>query len=274
MDVELYLNKDVNQNAEVYFSKAKKLKNKVPGLDLAVLKTEEIINNFEEKKDFYIKKKIREEKLEINKKKEWYEKFRFTFSTSGFLCVLGKDSGTNEILIKKHMEENDIVIHTQAAGSPFCLIKDGRDKISNEEIFQTAQLVCCFSKQWKGGFGNADAFWVYPEQVSKQAQSGEYIQKGSFMIRGEKNILKNIPLLMALGVEKKKVDVNDEVLEYEELFSGSVESVKKKCGQRFIKIEPGNQTYKSLNKEIKKRLKTHIEDLPKYIPNYCKILKK
>lgn len=274
MEIELYLNKDINQNADVYFSKAKKQKNKVPGLEIAINKTQEIIDNFEDKKKFYVEKKKREEKLDLHIKKEWYEKFRFTFSKSGFLCVAGKDSGTNEILIKKHMEENDIIIHTQASGSPFCLIKNSRNKIPQEEIFEVAQFVCCFSKQWKGGYGTADAFWVYPEQVSKKAQSGEYIQKGSFMIRGEKNILKNVPLQIALGVEKKKIELNEETIEYEELFSGPINSVKNRCGQRFIKIEPGQQTYKSLNKEIKKRLKTHVEDLPKYIPNYCKILKK
>ena len=274
MEIKLELNKDVNENANIYFSKAKKLKAKLPGLEEAMKKTKVQIKELKEKKDFYIEKKEKTEKLNFHKKKEWYEKFRFTFTTSGFLCVLGKDAGTNEVLIKKHMEENDLVLHTEAPGSPFCLIKEGKDKISKEEIEEAAQVVCSFSSQWKRGFGTADAFWVFPEQVTKKAVSGEYMNKGSFMIYGQKNILKNIPLRLCLGIQKKKVDTGDEVFEYEELLSGSEKAIKTLCGNRFVKLEAGDLKYKALNKELKKRLKTHIEDLPKYIPNGCRVLKK
>jgi predicted ribosome quality control (RQC) complex YloA/Tae2 family protein len=40
------------------------------------------------------------------------------------------------------------------------------------------------------------AFWVYSEQVSKTAPSGEYLTTGSFMIRGKKNYLPPSPLIM------------------------------------------------------------------------------
>ncbi|MDA3855455.1 MAG: DUF814 domain-containing protein [Candidatus Woesearchaeota archaeon] len=291
MEIRLSLNKSVNDNANLYFEKSKKLKSKLPGVDETIEKTQKEIDEFEEKKETYILKKQTQEKIQTHKKKEWYEKFRYTKTTSGFLCVLGKDSGTNEILIKKHLEKDDIVIHTQASGSPFCIIKNAKDssknnkvndeteiynslKIPKEEIEEAAQITCCFSSQWKKGFGTADAFWVYPEQVSKKAVSGEYMTKGAFMIYGQKNIIKNIQLRICLGVIKNTIKTeDDETIEYEELFSGSEKTCKKICN-RFIKLEPGNQTLKSLNKEIKKQLKTHIEDLPKYIPNNCKILKK
>ncbi|MCA9497076.1 MAG: DUF814 domain-containing protein [Nanoarchaeota archaeon] len=274
MEIELKLNKNVNENANIYFEKAKKLKAKLPGIEETIKVTKEKIINFEEEKNSYLKKKSEKNKLQIHKKQEWFEKFRHTKTKSGFLCVLGKDAGTNEILIKKHMEENDIVLHTEAPGSPFCLIKNAKEKISKQELEETAQFLTCFSKQWKAGFGTADAFWVLPEQVSKKAQSGEFIAKGSFMIRGKKNILKNIQLKICLGVCKNIIKTDEEKIEYEELFSGSESACKKYCELRYIKLEPGNLNYKSLTKEIKKRLKTHIEDLPKYIPNNCKILKK
>jgi hypothetical protein len=154
------------------------------------------------------------------------------------------------------------------------IIKNGKNEVSKEEIEECAQFLCCFSSQWKKGFGTADAFWVEPEQVSKKAESGEYMSKGSFMVRGKKNILKNINLQICLGVRTEKLNIEGEEIEIEELFSGSLNSCKKFCENRFIKLEPGQDNYKKLTKEIKKRLKFNLEDLPKYIPNNCKILKK
>ena len=52
------------------------------------------------------------------KKREWYEKFHWFFSSEGFLCVGGKDATSNEVIIKKHLEKNDLVLHTDMAGSP------------------------------------------------------------------------------------------------------------------------------------------------------------
>ena len=43
--------------------------------------------------------------------------------------VATPDLGPNEILIKKHTDENDIIMHTQAAGSPYCIIKNAKDKM-------------------------------------------------------------------------------------------------------------------------------------------------
>ena len=184
------------------------------------------------------------------------------------------------------MKPEDIIFHTEAPGSPFGIVKnalklEGDKKIvllDKKQLNEVAQVICCFSKQWKKGFGTADAFWVYPEQVSKKANTGEYIAKGSFMIRGEKHILKNNILQIALGVEKKIVPNEDsnkkENISYYELFSGSEEAVKKKCGQRYVKLEPGQDKYKTISKEIKKRLKVDIESLPTWIPNESKVLKR
>lgn len=275
MQLKLSLNKDVNENANAYFSKAKKLKAKLPGIEETLERTRKEIEEFEKRKDEYLKKKEREKKIEYHRKKEWYEKFRFTFTESGFLFVIGKDAGTNEVLIKKHTTEDDIVLHSEAPGSPFGIVKGSRDKINKEEIQECAQFLLSFSKQWKGGYGNADAFWVYPEQVSKKAQSGEFMGKGSFMVYGTKNMMKNINLRICLGVMKREIKTEDETIELEELFSGSEKACKKYCNERYIKLEPGNSNYKAMTKDIKKRLKiSHIEDLPKYIPNDAKILKK
>ncbi|HDI03158.1 MAG TPA: DUF814 domain-containing protein, partial [Candidatus Pacearchaeota archaeon] len=65
-----------------------------------------------------MKKKKKEEK-----KKEWYEKFRWFFTSSGKLVIGGKNAEQNEKIINEMLEDNDVVLHTKARGSPFCVIK-------------------------------------------------------------------------------------------------------------------------------------------------------
>ncbi len=275
MKIKLFLNKDINENANIFFSKAKKLKAKLTGLDKAILMTKNELENFEKKKIDFLEKRKVEEKIKVHRKPIWYEKFRHTFTSNEFLCVCGKDAGSNEILIKKHMEEGDIVLHTEAAGSPFCLMKNARDKADKRDIEEAGEFLSCFSKQWSTGYGTADAFWVFPEQISKTPQSGEYISRGSFMVRGKKNEIKNVRLRICFGIAIEKVETDDGILDIEIPFSGSEESCLKRCRDRFVKIEPGQNNYKSLTKELKKRLKVSvIDDLPKYVPNNAKILKK
>lgn len=46
----------------------------------------------------------------------------------------------------------------------------------------------------------ANAWWVYHNQVSKSAPTGEYLTTGSFMIRGKKNYLPPTQLVMGLSI--------------------------------------------------------------------------
>ena len=47
--------------------------------------------------------------------------------------------GWNEVLIKKHLEVNDLVFHTEMSGSPFFILKDGRSA-GKSEIEEVAVL--------------------------------------------------------------------------------------------------------------------------------------
>ena len=232
VEIKLSLAKDVNANANDYYSKSKKLKAKIDGINEIISLTEKEIKELESKKDEYINKRETKKKLKAHRKKEWFDNFRSTYTSGGFLVVLGKDATSNEVLIKKHMEENDLVFHTETPGSPFGIVKDGKDKLSKEEVNEVATVVASFSKQWKRGFGNADAFYVNSDQVTKKANTGEYMSKGSFMVRGKKNIIKNVNLRICLGVKLEKVEINEEEVEILDLFSGSEEACKKYCNNR------------------------------------------
>lgn len=271
MEIKIFLNKSVNENANIHFEKAKRLKNKLPGLEIALKDTNKLIEDLTNERDKYTQNKIQRENVESFKSSKWYDKFRWTKTFNDFLFVIGKDAGTNEVLIKKHTEKNDLIFHTETPGSPFGILKDAKDKVSLEDLEEAGQFLSCFSKQWKSGFGTADAFWVLPEQVSKKTVSGEYMGKGSFMVYGKKNIIKNIPLRICLGKYKIVLDENSS---YYDFFSGSERTCRKICNENYIKMQPGRLTYKLLTNELKKKFKILPEDLPKLIPNDVLIIKK
>ncbi len=173
----------------------------------------------------------------------WYESFHYFRSSDGFLVVGGRDASQNESLIKRRMENNDIVVHADIHGSPFVIIKDMRQNISQKTIEEAGQFVVSFSRAWSLGLLSADAYWVYPEQVSKKAPSGTYLKPGSFMIYGQRNYIRNIPLRLAItlffdeGWAKFYVSPVDPVRMFTNIY---------------VEIEPGNISREDAAKQIVK----------------------
>jgi len=130
----------------------------------------------------------------------WYEKFRWFVSSGGRLAVGGRDAQSNTLLVKRHLEEGDVVYHADLFGSPFFVLKDGRTQ-SEEEVLELAQATVSFSSGWKTGLGAADAYWVNEDQVSSTAESGEYLARGSFVIRGKKNFVRHALIQIAVGFD-------------------------------------------------------------------------
>jgi predicted ribosome quality control (RQC) complex YloA/Tae2 family protein len=134
-------------------------------------------------------------------KKEWYEKFRWFFTTGGKLAIGGRDAQSNTMLVRRHLQEGDTVFHADLFGSPFFVLKGGKAQ-SEEEVREVAKATVSFSSAWKTGLGAADAYWVNPDQVSSAGPSGEYLAHGSFAIRGKKNFVTKNPVEVAVGVDE------------------------------------------------------------------------
>lgn len=134
------------------------------------------------------------------KKAEWYEKFRWFFTSGGRLAVGGRDAQTNSALIGRHTDDADVVYHADLFGSPFFVLKGGKQQ-SEGEIRELAQATVAFSSAWKTGLGSADAYWVSPEQIARAAPSGEYLPRGSFAVRGRKNSVTKCVVEAAVGVD-------------------------------------------------------------------------
>jgi len=253
MQIVINLKQKLEKTANEYFQKAKKSRKKAD-------KAREIVLQFKKKLAQLEKKhKVAEENLEKAEEKkrtapvEWYEKFRWFISSEGFLCIGGRDATSNEIVIKKHTDKDDIVFHTEAPGSPFFVIKTEGKKPSDITKQEVADAAVSFSKAWKLGLVAEQAYAVSPDQVSKTAQSGEYMQKGAFMIRG-KRIYYQGKVTVAVG---KLPDTR--------VMAGPEQAVKANCKEYMMLIQ-GRGKPSDAAKKIAKKLNVDIDEALRSLP--------
>ena len=250
MRIVLDLRKTVEQNAAVYFDKAKRLKNKSKGAREAVQKFKTKLEGLEKKAEAAPKKPI----IKEQKPKQWYEKFRWFMSSEGMLCVGGRDATTNEILVKKHMEPHDLVCHTEAPGRPFFIVKTEGSKPNERTLSEVMQATASFSKGWKLGMAAMDAYCVKPDQVSKEAPAGEHMAKGAFMIRGKRNV-KRVELKIAIGL-----------LPGGRIMSGPESAVRQHCVKMMI-VTQGSDRTSDAAKKVQKYLRGgDLDDIIRALP--------
>lgn len=204
------------------------------------------------------------------RQKAWYEKFRWFVSSDGFLIVGGKDAVSNEVLVKKYAENDDVVFHADIVGAPFVIIKTGEKKPSDQALLEAGQLAAAYSRGWREGFGSVDVFWVRPEQLSKSGPSGESVDHGAFAVIGQRNWQRGVALKLAIGLL-----VEDGALRF---VGGPVDAVRMKA-ETLVVIVPGKKSGKEIardilnalgagmSKEAKERvLRTSVEQIREFIP--------
>lgn len=252
MRITLDVSKSVEKNAETYFEKAKKSRKKIGGAKEAVEKAKKKL--FEVKKKTEKEEKEEEEKAKKKERKQhWYEKFRWFITSDGFLVIGGRDATSNEIVIKKHTEEEDIVFHTDMAGSPFFVIKSEGKKITETALKEAADATCSFSRAWKLGLLAQSVFYVKPEQVSKTPNPGEYLGRGAFMIRGKTNYIEN-GINCAVGMTDDGA-----------LMAGPKEAVKKHC-KKHVVLEQGDEKTSKIAKQIQYKIGGDLDDIIRAMP--------
>ena len=252
MELKLDLKKTIEQNASDYFDKAKKSKKKIEGIKKALLGFEKEKEEVLKEREKIIKKeeKILEKEKEKRKRtKKWYEKFRWFISSEGFLCIGGRDATTNEIIVKKHADPEDIVFHTEAPGSPFFVVKTEGKKPGEATLKETAQATAAYSKAWKMGLATALVYWIKPEQVRKELG----LPKGSFMIHGKRNYSEPA-LTIAVGI-----------LPDGTVMAGPVEAVKKNCG-KIVVLFQGRHKKSDIAKKIAKIISGDLDEIISALP--------
>lgn len=232
--IKLFFEQSIEQNASIYFNKSKKAKKKIEGAKKALKISEEKLIKLQTSHQ----KKLEQKKAKIEVKHEWYEKFRWFFTSLGSLVIGGRDATTNEIIIKKHTEPSNLIFHTDMAGSPFFVLKSPSP--TKEEIKEVADATISFSRSWKLGLSSQNVFYVTPEQVTKQAKAGEYLTKGSFTIKGKTNYIDN-KINLAIGQ-----------LSDNRLMCAPLESIKANCS-KFNIIKQGTGKISNIAKKLKNK---------------------
>ncbi len=185
------------------------------------------------------------------RKQEWFEKFRWFVTSEGKLAVGGRDAQSNTLLIKRHLDDGDVVFHADLFGSPFYVLKDGRQQ-SELEALEVSQATVSFSSGWKTGLGAADAYWVFKDQVSSTAESGEYLAKGSFVVRGKKNFVRHAMLQVAVGVDARG-----------RVVAGPESAVAKAC-RKYVVLTPHREKASDTAKKVQKELAQAGEEANRY----------
>jgi predicted ribosome quality control (RQC) complex YloA/Tae2 family protein len=237
--------------ASVLFNEAKKQSGAISSIQAIKEKTEKKLEKFQSKteaeKDIFVVTEIR--------KKNWYERYRWFFTTDGFLTIGGRDAASNSAVIRKHLDKNDKVFHGDIFGSPFFILKDA-ENVPDTSMNEIAHATVCFSRAWREGMYGVSAYWVYPEQVKKSAPSGEFLPKGSFTIEGQRNFIKSETLRLAVGI----MPIDDDYV----LTCGPPEPIKKNSLCYAI-IEPHGLEMVECAKKIRMEFSKLFEDITRKI---------
>ena len=275
----LDMRRDLYANAAEYYERAKASKRKVEGAEMAMeetrrrlLEAEARLKEVEEAalaaplevEEELAKRKVRQ--------KHWFEKFKWFRTSDGFLVVAGKDAASNEALIKKYTAPEDVVFHADVAGAPFVVVKTEGKKPSEQCLREAAEFAAAHSRGWREGFTSLDVYCVKPSQLSKAGESGEYVPRGAFVVRGSRNWMRNTPLRIAVGV------VFDPETGEPTFIGGAVEAVKAKTNIYTVLVPGENEGKKLLHKVLKvlaektpkdkreKLLKANLEAFREFIP--------
>ena len=223
--VMLELDATVHQNAQRYFESARKQKNKTSGAVEALAETERKLkrarkNEAKQKASGKLNRMKRSKRM-------WFEQHRWGMIEGGHLLVGGKDAKGNDAVVKKHLSNDDMYLHADLHGAPSCSLRASQgfaleerrpahlpsdipayrlvDKLEDptldeKKLQQAAALALSWSRAWNGGGAHGTVYSVKPAQVSKSAQTGEFVGKGAFVIRGQRTWYKDMDVRIGIGI--------------------------------------------------------------------------
>jgi len=230
--IELDAGAGVEVNADQLYQEAKRIEGKKEGAQEAIEATRRELEAVKERKAEWTAEQaeadgddtdaddeaeyetdwLSRSSIPIRSPDDWFDRFRWFRTSTGYLVIGGRNADQNEELVKKYMGKHDRFFHTQAHGGPVTILKasgpsESADPVdfSEETLREAAQFAVSYSSDWKDGRGAGDAYMVEPDQVSKTPESGEYIEKGSFVIRGDRTYFEDVPCRVAVGVQCEPV---------------------------------------------------------------------
>jgi len=243
LEIKIDTLKSSESNASDFFDKAKELERKAR-------RTEEILKTKKSKKPE--NKKIKNEKL------EWFEKYRWFITSDGEIAVGGKDARSNEMVVKKYLKNMDRYAHADIHGAPSVVVKNIGVPPSSESMLEASHFSLAYSKAWSARVSSGHSFWVESDKVSKTPNTGEFLAKGSFVIRGKRNWNRNLEVTLAIGL----IDYDGS----KKLMGGPVTSLEKHS-KKYVVFKPGFVDRKNVSKKLSGAFEIDISDVERLLPS-------
>jgi predicted ribosome quality control (RQC) complex YloA/Tae2 family protein len=262
----------VEKNADRHYKEAKRIEEKKEGARAAIENTREDLEEAKQRREEWEaepeEREVEGEEPEdidwlsrssipIRQQEQWYERFRWFRTEDGFLVLGGRDADQNEELVKKYMDRYDRFFHSQAHGGPITVLKTSAPSEPSADIEvpeaskrQAAQFAVCCSSVWKDGRGAGDAYMVQPDQVSKTPESGEYLEKGGFAIRGDRTYFRDLPAEWAVGIACEP---------HTRVLGGPIEAIEDDV-ETMVEIEPGRYAQGDAAKRIYREFRDRFAD--------------
>ncbi len=263
MEFELDLSSDVIGNANAIYELSKKEKRRAEGLDQGINATQEklsaLVEAANEEEDGDLPTGMVGKQKGRRLRSFWFESFRWCFTTDNILLLAGRDARSNEKLVKKYMRETDLYAHADISGAASVVIRAEKDM----EVPETSKEEGCHlsvlqSKAWHSKVGSAGAYWVQSHQVSRTPQSGEFVAKGSFIIRGRKNLMVKLPLVGAIGTVY--------IEGVPKAMFGPERSVASRCSGSYYRLTPGRTEKNDAAKVISASLGCELDQVLSVLP--------
>jgi predicted ribosome quality control (RQC) complex YloA/Tae2 family protein len=275
-EIDLDPTDGVEKNANRLYNEAKRIEEKKAGAQAAIENTREELADLEERREAWEDRETDEpttgtddegedtavdwlarESIPVRETEEWYERFRWFHTSDGYLVLGGRNADDNEALVKKYLERGDRFFHAQAAGAPVTVLKaTGPSEPAEQVDFpettleQAAQFAVSYSSVWKAGRYAGDAYMVAPDQVSKTPESGEYIEKGSFVIRGDRTYFEDTPVGCAVGIQCEPRT---------QVIGGPPEAITGRA-ETTVEVEPGEFAQADAAKRIYRAFRERFRD--------------
>ncbi|WP_135303026.1 ribosome rescue protein RqcH [Haloarcula amylovorans] len=265
----------VEKNADELYKEAKRIEGKKEGALAAIEDTREDLEAVQERREEWEAEDteteteddedkddeptdwLSEPSIPIRSTEQWYEQFRWFHTADGYLVIGGRDADDNEELVQKYLERGDKFFHAQAHGGPVTVLKaTGPSEPAKEVEFpqssldQAAQFAVSYSSVWKDGRFAGDVYMVDPDQVSKTPESGEYLEKGGFAVRGDRTYFEDTAASVAVGIT-----CDDET----RVIGGPPAAIRPQAATS-ITVEPGQYAQNDIAKMLYREFKSRFAD--------------
>jgi len=251
--VSLDVNGSVESSAWRYYEAAKKTRKKLEGaiaaLDEARKDAERLVKG----------DRAQDETTKVKRKptkRFWFERYRWFISSEGAIVLGGKDARSNDMLVKKHLEAGDRYAHADVHGAPSVVVKM-KEGVTEKTLHEACEFAVATSRAWNAKIGSAAGYWVLPEQVSKTPQSGEYLAKGAFVIRGRRNYSNKLEI--KLGVGEMEFEGSRKIM------CGPEAAIRQQA-KRYVIIRPGDIDKNSFAKRLADTFEVPIEEIQSILP--------